>query len=311
MYSSIFYYSVPLTPPLHDLFEQVPRRKLDEYDDVTSFAPSSSELSANATKPGSLKRLPRSGRHILLRASLDGEEVVLKGFMMNNFAQRKGFERELYILSKLRNDSIICPGAIVEGTGRLCLLTCYLHFLAREEVKRLAHVNIGNSTTLGESIGDPSLQVIIFIQYPYLSGGNLTQWLKESPRKPWELQGVARQILYALVYLHDHGVIHKDIKPSNILMQEDGRIVVADFELSREMRRRSIGSDALQRFQSGVNGENVAALGNDDCDEDITATVSVSGTRGFMAPEVCLKLSSYLLHLHIFHSFFLSLSFSF
>jgi hypothetical protein len=80
-----------------------------------------------------------------LKASLDGENVVLKGFVMNNFAQRKGsltaefhcsyrsqshmgiymhvnvyvtgFERELHVLSKLKNDSIICPGAIVEGSG--------------------------------------------------------------------------------------------------------------------------------------------------------------------------------------------------
>lgn len=95
-----------------------------------------------------------SGRHILLKASLDGENVVLKGFVMNNFAQRKGllscllmssskssvcmnshmymyvigFERELHVLSKLKNDSIICPGAIVEGSGSGQDLFCSMLF---------------------------------------------------------------------------------------------------------------------------------------------------------------------------------------
>jgi len=206
-----------------------------------------------------------SGRHILLKASLDGEEVVLKGFVMNNYAQRKGFEREISILGKLRNDSIICPGAIVEGSG-----------------------------TSVKGFEDPSLQVTIFIQYPFCRGGNLSQWLKTAPRKPWELQAIARQILYVVVYLHDYGVIHKDIKPSNILMHEDGRIVLADFELAREMRRRSINSSNINGIEiasgfEGPNGENTLQFGAAEdryLEEDITASMSVSGTRGFMAPEI-------------------------
>ena len=58
-------------------------------------------------------------------------------------------------------------------------------------------------------MSDPSLQVTIFIEYPYCRGGNLSQWLRAVPRKPWELQSIARQILYGLMYLHDHGVVHK------------------------------------------------------------------------------------------------------
>jgi len=83
----------------------------------------------------------------------------------------------------------------------------------------------------GNGWGDPSLQATIFIQYPFCAGGNLSQWLKaegsscrclwirlmilkvnsslHTVRKPWELQAIARQILYALLYLHDNGVVHK------------------------------------------------------------------------------------------------------
>jgi len=125
---------------------QVPRRTLDEYDDITPLSlstvtlldppppPGSSSSSIKSKESTSLKPAPpsqdwkrqvvNSGRHVLLRASLDGEEVVLKGFVMNNYAQRKGFEREISILGKLRNDSIICPGAIVEGSGESLLFGC-------------------------------------------------------------------------------------------------------------------------------------------------------------------------------------------
>ena len=80
-------------------------------------------------------------------------------------------------------------------------------------------------------------------------------------------------------------------------MHEDGRIVLADFELAREMRRRSInnsnisstGIEIASGFE-GPNGENTVQFGAADdryLEEDVTASMSVSGTRGFMAPEVC------------------------
>ena len=196
---------------------KLPRRRLEEYDDVEP-------LIVNDSVNGEKKC---NGRHVLLKASYDGEEVVLKGFVVNEDAQRRGLERELSILGRLRNDSIITPGAIVEDVGTL----------------------------------SSRFQVTVYIEYPYCKGGNLFNWLKAQPRKPWELQAIARQLLYGIMYLHDHGVIHKDIKPSNVLLHEDGRVVLADFELSREV-------------QSKENGE-----------EEVSTTTR-SGTLGFMSPEV-------------------------
>lgn len=196
---------------------KLPRRRLEEYDDVEP-------LVINDQVNGERKY---NGRHLLLKATYDGEEVILKGFVVNEDIQRKGLERELSILGRLRNDSIIMPGAIVEDVGTI----------------------------------SSRFQVTVYIEYPYCKGGNLFNWLKNQPRKPWELQAIARQLLYGIMYLHDHGVIHKDIKPSNVLLHEDGRVVLADFELSREV-------------QSKENGE-----------EEVSTT-SRSGTLGFMSPEV-------------------------
>ena len=195
---------------------KLPRRRLDEYDDIkpltlavippadlskliadsngsallgsgaaqaavrfnTIQPASSSSSSSSSTRSSAASKISSVGRHVLLRASYDGDEVVLKGFIMTESHQRRGFEREISILGKLRNDHIISPRAIVEDTGTFAMDS------------------------------NPGVQIAVFIEYPYCKGGNLTGWLKSSVRKPWELQGVARQLLYGLMYLHDHGIIH-------------------------------------------------------------------------------------------------------
>ena len=222
---------------------KVPHRLFDDYDNVQQMGREDG-LGAEAGSPAAASNSGSSAkqsRHALLKATYDGEEVVLKGFVMHDSDQRKGLERELSILGRLRNDSIICPGAVVEGS----------------------------STHTGTFLDNPTLQTTVFIEYPYCRGGNLASWLKAAERKPWELQGVARQLLYGLMYLHDHGVIHKDIKPSNVLMHEDGRVVLADFELSHEVGLGG-GAGGLGLDGSGVE----------------PSTTSRSGTKGFMSPEV-------------------------
>jgi serine/threonine protein kinase len=59
-------------------------------------------------------------------------------------------------------------------------------------------------------------------------------------------------------------------------MHEDGTVVLTDFELAKEMRRNSINIPYSNLLNDGVLEE---------CDDN-TISVSVSGTRGFMAPEV-------------------------
>lgn len=117
---------------------KLPKRRLQEYDNVRPLSLDDSpsppgagtgvgvglgaailggdnDVLGRGANPSSSPRIgSRCSRHVLLRASYDGEEVVLKGFIMGEQQQRIGLERELAILSRLRNDSIICPTAVVE-----------------------------------------------------------------------------------------------------------------------------------------------------------------------------------------------------
>jgi len=90
-----------------------------------------------------------------------------------------------------------------------------------------------------EETGGASL---LYFVAPYVSGESLRDRLRREPRlAPDEVVRLGREIALALDYAHRNGVVHLDIKPGNILLQ-DGHAVVADFGIARAMS--AAGDDA-------------------------------------------------------------------
>lgn len=85
---------------------------------------------------------------------------------------------------------------------------------------------------------------------------------------------IVRQAADGLAYAHRNGLIHRDVKPANILVQADGRVKVVDFGIAKLTDRRvddhDVGAWAIQNAQAG---------------EDLTQVGAILGTAKYLAPE--------------------------
>ncbi len=119
---------------------------------------------------------------------------------------------------------------------------------------RLSHPNIVAVYDFGEVNG------LYYFLMEYLDGVNLRQMMRAGQVKPAGALCIVPQVCAALQYAHDQGVVHRDVKPENILVDRQGRVKIADFGLAKLL------------------GQAVAAAA-------LTGTGQVMGTPHYMAPE--------------------------
>ena len=77
-----------------------------------------------------------------------------------------------------------------------------------------------------------------FMAMEYCPGGTLKQRILDGRARQQPLT-VLRQIAAALGYAHDHGFIHRDIKPGNVLFRDDGTAVLSDFGIAKTVDART------------------------------------------------------------------------
>ena len=74
---------------------------------------------------------------------------------------------------------------------------------------------------------------VLFTVMPYLDGGSLADLIQRMRTvDPARAAAVAAQVACALDYAHRHGVVHRDVKPDNVLFDEDGNAVLTDFGIA-------------------------------------------------------------------------------
>ena len=111
----------------------------------------------------------------------------------------------------------------------------------------------------------------LFVAMEFVKGGTLRSWC--SPRRPW--REVLAKYLRAgrgLSFAHASGVVHRDFKPDNVLVGDDGRVRVTDFGLAR----------ALEEEPSSLRS---VATDSNPFDATLTRTGALVGTPAYMAPE--------------------------
>jgi len=107
----------------------------------------------------------------------------------------------------------------------------------------------------------------LWFTMPYIEGEGLRERIKRSRQLPLEdALRIARDVANALEYAHSHGVIHRDVKPENILLTTQGDALLADFGIARALTS---------------TGE----TGKDGRDSGLTKSGFAIGTPAYMSPE--------------------------
>lgn len=119
--------------------------------------------------------------------------------------------------------------------------------------RKLQHRNVCRVFDMGEADGHH------FLTMEFAGGGSLRQRLAESPDRTWDQRiADARSVIDGLVAIHAANIVHRDVKPENVLMMDDGRLVVSDFGVA-------VSAGHTTYFSS-----------------------KVAGTPSYMAPEVIM-----------------------
>jgi serine/threonine protein kinase len=149
-------------------------------------------------------------------------------------------------------------------------------FLARfrreaDATAALDHANIVPIYEFGER------DDLAYLVMPYLADGSLAALLARIGPLPLSRAGTySAQTAAALDYAHAHGIIHRDVKPSNLLLHPDGRLLLADFGIARALDHpEPTVPDGAPLFSADLLDD--AAL---------TQAGAVVGTPHYMAPEL-------------------------
>jgi len=132
---------------------------------------------------------------------------------------------------------------------------------------RLSHPNVVAVHDVGTFEGD------VFLAMEFVPGQTLRAWLRERAPGPREVLAVYLAAGAGLAAAHEVGIVHRDFKPDNVMIGEDGRVRVLDFGLAR----------AAMIAAAGPPGDDEPGLDADG--SPLTRAGAVVGTPGYMAPE--------------------------
>ena len=132
---------------------------------------------------------------------------------------------------------------------------------------QLIHPNVVQIYDMGQDDGKS------YFSMEYVKGQTLKQLVGKNPMEPETAAGYILQAARGLQCAHQAGMVHRDIKPGNLLVNQDGLLKVADLGL--------VKVDGLNE----IDGENISEMVKMSASQDITKLGATIGTPYYMAPE--------------------------
>ncbi len=176
----------------------------------------------------------------MLAGRYELEELIGSGGMSSVFRARDA-QLGRRVAIKVLHDRYAAEGEYVQRFRR-----------EAEAVARLSHPNIVTVIDRGEDEGHQ------YIVFEHVEGENLKDLVRRAGRVPVRSAlEVAVAVAEGLAFAHEHGLVHRDVKPQNVLLSREGEVKVTDFGIAR-----SLGAD-----------------------RGLTQTGTVLGTGEYLAPE--------------------------
>ncbi|MFH1089650.1 MAG: protein kinase [Candidatus Uhrbacteria bacterium] len=114
------------------------------------------------------------------------------------------------------------------------------------QLRRVEHPGFIKVLDFGKDKGRP------WISMEVAEGGSLFDRIERKPLTPRQTVRVVREVLEALEHAHERGVIHRDLKPQNILFAADGRIKIIDLGIAKSNSRGLRGLETVQGLVMGT-----------------------------------------------------------
>ena len=125
-------------------------------------------------------------------------------------------------------------------------------------LSKLNHPNIGTVFDFDTQDGTD------FLVMEFVPGVTLDALVREGPLPEEDVRAIGAQLAEGVAVAHEHGVVHRDVKPGNLRLLPDGRLKILDFGLARLVRQTDEGSPTASLTDQSLG---------------------ISGTVSYMAPE--------------------------